>query len=72
MILDNCRITISEVVDDIGISFGSCQAIFTDVLGMKDCSKIAKFCAKTTSHGHRSGCVDEVQLLSRFAQKCHN
>ena len=35
MILDNRRITIREVADDIGISFGSCQEIFTDVLGMK-------------------------------------
>ena len=35
MILDNRRITIREVVKDVGISFGSCQAIFTDALGMK-------------------------------------
>ena len=33
--MDNRRITISEVADDIGISVGSCQAIFTDVLGIK-------------------------------------
>ena len=32
MILDNRQITIREVTDDVGISFGSCQAIFTDVL----------------------------------------
>ena len=35
MILENRRITIREVADDVGISFGSCQAIFSDVLGMK-------------------------------------
>ena len=35
MILDNHRITITEVADDIGISFGSCQAIVMVVLGMK-------------------------------------
>ena len=35
MILDNRRITIKEVADDVGISFRSCQAIFTDVLGLK-------------------------------------
>ena len=35
MILDNRRITIREVTDDVGVSFGSCQAIFMDVLGMK-------------------------------------
>ena len=35
MILDNRRITIRKVADHVGISFGSCQAIFTHVLGMK-------------------------------------
>ena len=33
--LDNRWNTIREVADDVGISFGSYQAIFTDVLGMK-------------------------------------
>ena len=28
MILNNHRITIREVADDVGISFGLCQAIF--------------------------------------------
>ena len=32
--LDNQRISIKDVADDVGILFGSCQAIFTDVLGM--------------------------------------
>ena len=42
MILDNRRITIREVIDDVGISFVLCQAIFTDVLGVKRASaKIA-------------------------------
>ena len=35
MILDNRRITIREVGDNVGIPFGSCQEIFMDVLGMK-------------------------------------
>ena len=35
MILDNHRITIREVADDVGLFFGSLQAIFTDILGMK-------------------------------------
>ena len=36
MILDNRRrITIKEVADDVDISYGSCQAIFTDVIGIK-------------------------------------
>ena len=32
MSLDNRRITIREVADDVGISFGSCQAIFTNII----------------------------------------
>ena len=35
MLLDTRRITIREVADDVGISFGSCQAILADVLDMK-------------------------------------
>ena len=35
IILDNRRFTIGEVADDVGISFGSCQTIFMDVLRMK-------------------------------------
>ena len=31
LIFDNCRITIREVADNVEISFGSYQAIFTDV-----------------------------------------
>ena len=56
IILDTRRITIREVADDVGISFGSCQAIFTNVLGMKRAAaKIVPklqnfFLAKTTSH----------------------
>lgn len=33
IIMDNCQITIRQVADDVDISFGSCQAIFSDVLG---------------------------------------
>ena len=35
MILENRRITIREVADNVAISFVSCQAIFTDALGTK-------------------------------------
>ena len=35
MILDNHGIVIREIADDVGTSFGSCQAIFRDLLGMK-------------------------------------
>ena len=35
LISNNQRITITEVADDVAVSFGSCQAIFTHILGMK-------------------------------------
>ena len=35
VILGNRQITIREVPDDVGISFGSCQKIFKNILGMK-------------------------------------
>ena len=35
MVWDNRRITIRDNADNVSISFGSCQAIFTDVFGMK-------------------------------------
>ena len=38
MILDNSRITIRKVADNVGISFGSSQTTFTDVLSMKRAS----------------------------------
>ena len=46
--MDNHGITIIEVADYVGISFGSCQEIFMDVLGMKHAavkivSKLLKF-----------------------------
>ena len=44
MILDKHRITIRDVDEDGGIWFDSCQAIFTNILGMKRAAtKIAKF-----------------------------
>ena len=65
MILDNRRITIRVVA--VGISFGLCQAIFTNILGMKRAAaKIAKFWTKTTSHEHRLGDVDDdTDLLKK-------
>lgn len=43
----NSRNTIREVAEKVGISYGSCEAIFTDTLGMKrvaaNCSKIVGF-----------------------------
>jgi len=38
--LDNCRITITELSDELGLSFGSVQSILTEDLGMK----LSKIC----------------------------
>ena len=35
MVMNDRRITIREVADDVGISIGSCHKIFSDVLGTK-------------------------------------
>ena len=35
MVMNDRRITIREVADDVGISIGSCHEIFSNVLGMK-------------------------------------
>lgn len=35
-IMENCRITIREVGEDVGILVGSYHAVFLDVLGMKE------------------------------------
>ena len=68
---------IREIADNVCTSFGSCHAIFADLLGMKRAAakivkKIAKLWAKTISYGHPSGDIDNVQQRSRFAQKYHN
>ena len=65
MILDNRRVTIREVADDVGISFILCQAIFMDVLGKK------RKAAKTVPIAQFYD-VDDIQRRARFAQKGHN
>ena len=44
MIMNDRRITIRKVADDVGISIGSCHEIFSDFLGMKRVT--AKFVPK--------------------------
>ena len=44
MVINDRRITIREVADDVGISIGSCHAIFSNALGMKRVA--AKFVPK--------------------------
>ena len=63
MIMDNRRITITEVADEVSISFGSCQAIFTDVLGIKRVA--AKFVPKLLN-------FDQQQHRMNIAQELLN
>ena len=57
--MDNCRITIRDVADDVGISFGSCEAIFTNVLGMKRAA--AEIVPKLLSFVQQQRCMDIAQ-----------
>ena len=50
----------------------NCQITIREVADDVGISKILKFWAKTMSHGHRLGNVDDVQRQSRFAQKDHS
>jgi hypothetical protein len=42
--LDNCRITITELSDELGLPFGSVQSILTEDLGMKLSAKSVPNC----------------------------
>jgi len=74
MIIDNRRIIIREVADDVGISFGSCQAIFSNVLGMKRVAakfvpKLLNFdqklCRKNIAQELLNEVNDDPELLKR-------
>ena len=65
MILDNRRIAIREVADDVGISFDSCQTIFTDVLDMKHSA--AKIVPKLLNFEQKQHRMDIAQeMLTTF------
>ena len=49
--MDNHWINIREAADDVGISFCACQAIFTDVFGMKRVA--VKIGSKLLNQAHR-------------------
>ena len=61
MILNNRRINITEFADDIGISFGSCQEIFTGVLGIK--STAAKIAPKLLNFKQNQCRMDIAQEM---------
>ena len=61
MILGNIRITIREIADDVCISFGSCQVIFTDVLGIKRAA--VKIVPKLLNLEQKQRCMDINQEM---------
>ena len=65
MILDNRRITITEVADDVAISFDSCQVIFTYGLRIK--REAAKIVAKLLNFEQKQRHMDIAQeMLTTF------
>ena len=65
MILDNRRITFRDIADDVGILFGSCQAIFMDVLSMKGAA--AKIVPKLLNFEQKQRRMDIAQeMLTTF------
>ncbi|XP_025262344.1 laccase-15 [Camponotus floridanus] len=61
IVMENRRITIREVAEDVGISVGSCYAIFSGVLGMQRVA--AKFVSKLLNFDQKQRRVDIAQEL---------
>ena len=61
IILSNRRIIIRVVADDVGILFGSCQAIFTDILSIKRAA--AKIVKKLLNFEQKQRRVDIAQEM---------
>ena len=61
--MENRRITIREVAEDVGISVGSCHAILSDILGLKRVA--AKFVSKLLN-------FDEKTRRMTIAQEMFN
>ena len=64
IILDNLRISLREVADDVGISFAKFQAIFTNFLGMKRAPvKIFPILINFGQNQRRMGIAQEISDL---------
>lgn len=77
MIMDNRRITIREIVDDVDILIGLCHAFYADVFGCETCgskirSKIFEFRTKTVSSRICSGVTKRSKQRSKTAKIYHN
>lgn len=61
MVMNDRRITIREVADEVGISIGSCHNIFSNVLGMKRVA--AKFIPKLLNFDQKNNRLNIAQEL---------
>lgn len=59
--MDNRRITVKEIADDVGLSFGSRQTIFANALGTKRAS--AKIVLQFLNFDHKQWHMDITQKL---------
>jgi len=66
LILQNRRLTIREIAEDVGISFGSCQAILTEKLNMHRVT--VKFMHRVLTEDQKANRVNISQeLLDRVS-----
>jgi len=61
LILQNHRLTIREIAEDVDISFGSCQAILTEKLNMHCVT--TKFVTCVLTEDQKANCVNISQKL---------
>ena len=67
LILQNRHLTIREIAEDVGISFGSCQAILTEKLNMQ--SVAAKFVPCVLTEDQKENRVNISQELQLSGEK---
>jgi len=61
LILQNRRLTIREIAEDVGITFGSCQAILTEKLNLHRVA--AKFMPRVWTEDQKANSVNISQEL---------
>ena len=61
IVMENRRITVREVAEDVGISVGSCHAIFLDILGLKRVA--AKFVPKLLNSDQKTSRMTIAQEI---------
>jgi predicted transcriptional regulator len=65
LILEDCRLTVREIADEVGISTGSAHSILTEDLHM--CRVVAKFVPKLLAQEQRQLCLEAMQDMLECA-----